>query len=70
MTVVDDATLLAVLAGQSGLTLHAAADNGELLTTSSWYYRLNRALHDPASHGHRFRMAEDLPEGPERRSSE
>jgi hypothetical protein len=63
LTVVDDATLLAVLAGQSGPTLQAAADNGELLTTSSWYYRLNRALHDPVSHGHLSRMAEDLPEG-------
>jgi len=59
--VVDDATLLAVLARQAGQSVQAAADGGEALTTGSWYYRLNRAIHDPASLGHLSRTAAALP---------
>lgn len=59
-TVVDDATLLAVLARQAEANLQAAAEAGNVLTTSSWYYRLSRALHDPQSTGQLTRMAADL----------
>jgi hypothetical protein len=61
-TVVDDATLLAVLACQAAPGLQTAANNGEVLTTTSWYYRLNRALRDPRSQGHLSSMAARLPD--------
>lgn len=59
--VVDDATLLAVLAGDAGPGAQVAADAGELFTTGSWYYRLSRAIHDPQSLGHLSRMTGALP---------
>jgi hypothetical protein len=37
------------------------ANAGEVLTTSSWYYRLHRAIHDPISTGSLSRMATNLP---------
>lgn len=51
MLVIDDALLFAVLAGAADDDLRAAADQNELFTTGSWYWRLSRALHDPASAG-------------------
>lgn len=60
-TVVDDATLLAVLTKRASGALAKAAHAGELITTGSWYYRLHRALHDPLSAGSLSTMAADLP---------
>ena len=59
-TVVDDATLLAILTRRAAVTLVALAEAGEVLTTGSWYYRLHRALHDPASAGSLSAMAANL----------
>jgi len=59
-TVVDDATLLAILTGRAAAALLAAAEAGEVLTTGSWYYRLHRALHDPASAGSLSTMVANL----------
>jgi hypothetical protein len=59
-TVVDDATLLAVLSRQAGPAL-AAGGPGEIVTTGAWYYRLHRALHDQSSAGTLSRMAAKLP---------
>jgi hypothetical protein len=42
-TVIDDALLLAVLAGRAPEEISGAMANGELFTTVSWYYRLARA---------------------------
>ncbi|MGH9124757.1 MAG: hypothetical protein ACRDZ8_08530 [Acidimicrobiales bacterium] len=50
-TVIDDATLLAVLTRRAGPHLLSDAAAGSVLTTGTWYYRLHRALHDPASTG-------------------
>jgi len=44
--VVDDHTLLAVLARSAGADLLSQADGGEVFTTGSWYYRLARAVRD------------------------
>jgi hypothetical protein len=60
-TVIDDATLFAVLTRQAADGLLADAEAGEVLTTSSWYYRLHRALHDPMSGGSLSSMAYVLP---------
>jgi hypothetical protein len=60
-TVVDDATLLTILARQASRELLSLADEGDVLTTGSWYYRLHWALHDPASTGALSRMASALP---------
>jgi hypothetical protein len=49
--VVDDATLLAVLTKRADPDLVSLAASGGVLTTISWYYRVHRALHDPASSG-------------------
>ena len=43
MLIVDDALLLAVLAGVADAELNAEVDQGELFTTGSWYWRLGRA---------------------------
>lgn len=51
MLVVDDALLLAVLAGTAANDIQSAARDGEVFTTGSWYWRLGRALHDGASTG-------------------
>lgn len=60
-TVVDDATLLAILTRRAVPALVMAADAGDVLCTGSWYYRLHRALHDQASAGSLSVMAADLP---------
>lgn len=51
MLLVDDALLFAILAGTADVDLQSALEEGELFTTGSWYWRLSRALHDPASAG-------------------
>lgn len=43
---IDDALLLAVLAGVAPVYDDALAA-GEIFTTGAWYYRLTRAIHDP-----------------------
>jgi hypothetical protein len=58
--VVDDALLLAVLAGTAPEDLQAALVDSEVATTGSWYWRLSRALHDPASTGALSRALADL----------
>jgi len=60
-TVVDDATLLAILTRRASEALVAAAEAGEVLTTGCWYYRLHRALHDPMSAGSLSTMVANLP---------
>ncbi len=60
-TVVDDATLLAILSRRATTALVAGVEAGEVLTTSSWYYRLYRALHDPASVGSLSTVVANLP---------
>lgn len=60
-TVIDDASLLAILARRAGATLTAAANAGQVMSTGSWYYRLHRALHDPTSQGSLTRMVALLP---------
>ena len=59
-TVVDDATLLALLTKRAASPLLRAAESGDVLTTGSWYYRLHRALHDVGSDGSLSRMAANL----------
>ncbi len=44
--VIDDALLLAVLAGIAPPEIDEAFSRGEVLTTASWYYRLARASAD------------------------
>ena len=61
--VVDDATLLAILTGRAAEDLLAKTAAGEVLTTGSWYYRLHRALHDPASRGSLSALAGSLSPG-------
>lgn len=46
MVIVDDALLLAVLAGAAPDEIAVAHETGDLFTTASWYYRLARAAHD------------------------
>ncbi len=60
-TVVDDGSLLAILAQRASATLAAAAEAGEVISTGSWYYRLHRALHDPTSEGPLSKMVALLP---------
>jgi hypothetical protein len=60
-TVIDDATLFAVLTRQAASSLLELVNAGEVLTTSSWYYRLHRAIHDPISPGSLSRIAANLP---------
>ncbi|MDQ6616576.1 MAG: hypothetical protein M3083_17995 [Actinomycetota bacterium] len=59
-TVVDDATLLAILSGRASAALAEEARAGQVLITGSWYYRLHRALHDPASSGSLSNMVANL----------
>ena len=52
MFVVDDALLLAILAGSTSASVArfvAAASQGEVFTTGSWYWRLSRALAHPGT---------------------
>ena len=58
--VVDDAALLAVLARRAPDDLRAAAADGEVFTTGSWYWRLSRALRDPTSSGALNRAFQEL----------
>lgn len=51
MLVVDDHNLLRVLAGQFEDDDANALEAGEVFTTGSWYWRLARAVRDPASSG-------------------
>ena len=62
MIVIDDALLLVVLAGTASDELAEALVDGQAATTGSWYWRLGRALHDPASEGALSRAFDELPE--------
>lgn len=46
IAVIDDALLLAAMAGAMPTELLAVHQGGDLFTTASWYYRLSRAVHD------------------------
>jgi hypothetical protein len=59
--VVDDALLLVVLARTASDELTDALSAGRIATTGSWYWRLARALHDPASAGALSRAFNELP---------
>ena len=61
MIVVDDHTLLAVLAGNADSDLLARVDSGDVFTTGSWYYRLARAVRDRQFSGSLSRRLESLP---------
>ena len=64
MIVVDDHTLLAVLAGKADSDLLSQADGGNVFTTGSWYYRLARAVRDRQFSGSLSRRLASLsPEG-------
>ena len=58
--VVDDLTLLAILSGDAGSSLHTAVESGEVWTTGTWYYRLHRAINDPKSTGIFSRIVAEL----------
>jgi len=58
--IVDDALLLAVLAGVAPDDIHAAAERREVFTTGCWYWRLSRALHDGTVSGALSRAMQDL----------
>ncbi len=60
MLILDDALLLAVLAGVAADDVHAAADRNEVFTTGCWYWRLSRALHDGTVTGALSRAMQDL----------
>lgn len=62
MIVVDDHTLLAVLAGNVDEDVRRLIPTGEVFTTGSWYYRLARAVHDPGSGGSLSRQFISLPD--------
>lgn len=51
MLVIDDAHLLVVLAAQADADTAKALEDSEVFTTSSWYWRLARAIRDPRSAG-------------------
>jgi hypothetical protein len=46
IAVIDDALLLAAMAGVMPTELLSVQQAGDLFTTASWYYRLSRAVHD------------------------
>ena len=60
MIVVDDHTLVAVLAHQADPDLQRRLDRNEVFTTGSWYYRLPRAVRDRDSSGSLSRRVEAL----------
>lgn len=62
----DDALLLAALAGAIPTELLAVHQAGDLFTTASWYYRLSRAVHDRSFAGALSSSLSRL--GPSRRS--
>jgi hypothetical protein len=64
--VIDDHTLVAVLAETADPDLQRRADRNELFTTGSWYYRLARAARDRESSDSLSRRIESL--SPEVRS--
>jgi hypothetical protein len=59
--VVDDHTLVAVLAEDADPELQRRADGNEVFTTGSWYYRVARAARDRDSSGSLSRRIESLP---------
>ena len=59
--VVDDALLLAVLAGTPLADLDEAINEGDVFTTCSWYYRLGRAAHDESFAGALSKAIAELP---------
>jgi hypothetical protein len=59
--VVDDHTLLAVLAKSADPDLQRSADENEIFTTGSWYYRLARAVRDRQFSGSLSRQLQSLP---------
>lgn len=61
MIVVDDHTLLAVLAKSADPDLQRSADENEIFTTGSWYYRLARAVRDRQFSGSLSRQLQSLP---------
>lgn len=61
MLVLDDALLLATLAGVAPPELRAARRDGALATTSSWLYRLSRAIEDRSREGSLGRAFARLP---------
>ena len=64
MIVVDDQLLFGILARKPSPTLQAHATNG-VATTSSWYFRLARAIATGRAEGSLSRLMNDLDE-PER----
>jgi hypothetical protein len=60
MIVIDDHTLVAVLAHQADPDLQRRLDRNEVFTTGSWYYRLARAVRDRHSAGSLSRRVEAL----------
>jgi hypothetical protein len=46
IAVIDDALLLAAMAGTIPTELVSVHQAGDLFSTVSWYYRLSRAVHD------------------------
>lgn len=61
MLVIDDRTLLLVLADRAPNELQRSATASEVYTTPGWYYRLARAVHDEAFTGSLSRVFEGLP---------
>jgi len=59
--VVDDHTLFAVLAKQAAPDLQHQVDAEQVFTTSSWYYRLARAVGDRTFAGALSRRIQALP---------
>jgi hypothetical protein len=59
-TVVDDATLLAILTRRATRRVLSAVAEGDVLTTGSWYYRVHRAPHDHESTGSLSAMVANL----------
>jgi len=63
VVIVDDALLLAVLAGTAPEEFAVALEEGEIATTGSWYWRIGRALRDTASTGSLSRALTELDPG-------
>jgi hypothetical protein len=58
--VIDDHTLVAVLAQEADRGLHRQFEASEVFTTGSWYYRLARAVRDRQTAGSLSRRVEGL----------
>ena len=61
MIVIDDHTLFAVLAKQAAPDLQPRLEADQVFTTSSWYYRLARAVGDQTFAGALSRRVQSLP---------